>query len=209
MGVRSAIEETQKNIDIIAECATGKEFYALLGQNIVPHLVLLDIYLPDTTGIEIAGFLKKHYPQVKIIVLSSEVTEETVNKLLAIDVEGYLSKMALMSDLEKAIHSVLSGNHYYGQSVARILQNVYLAKDHDRKVKRGLAGNKDDLLTDREKEVIRFICDGYTAKKASEELNMSVRTFETHKSNTLKKLGFRNIAEVIKYAVKNKIVVWE
>lgn len=171
--------------------------------------MLLDIYLPDTSGIEIARFLKQHYPQVRIIVLSSEVTEETVNKLLAIDVEGYLSKMALMSDLEKAIHLVLSGNHYYGQSVARILQNVYIAKDYARKAKRRSAGDKDDFLTDREKEVICYICDGYTTKEAADKLNMSVRTFETHKSNMLIKLGFSNIAEVIKYAVKNKIVVWE
>jgi len=208
LGVRAALGEMQEPIEVLGECGTGRELYAMLEKNMIPHIVLLDVYLPDTTGIEISAYLKQHYPHVKIIVISGEVTPETVDQLLALDVEGYLSKLALMMDLEKAIRSVLAGNHYYGQSVTKILHDVYMNKERANRNKKSIFGKRHDLLTEREVEIVRFICDGHMTKEAPEKLNMSIRTFETHKANILKKLGFNNIAEVIKYAVKHKIVVW-
>lgn len=209
VGVRSVIEALSPTVEIIAECPSGAEFYALLEINIIPDLVLLDIFLPDTTGIEIAHFLKRKYPEMKVIMLSSEVSEESVSQLLEIGVEGYLSKLAQMSDLEKAIRTVLGGNHYYGQSIAKIMYDVYVAKKHDAKPKKNIFIRKDEqILTNREIEIVRLLCDGYQAKEVAEKLNTSVRTIETHKTNVLRKLGFNNIAEVIKYAVKNGIVDW-
>lgn len=210
MGISSTIETLADSIEVIAECSSGAEFYALLEIGIIPSVVLLDIFLPDTTGIEIARYLKRKFPEIKIIVLSSEVTEDTVSELLEINVEGYLSKLALMSDLEKAIQTVLSDDHYYGQSVAKIMYGVFVAKNNQPPKKKGLFSRKEDpALTNREIEIVRLLCDGFQAKEIADKLNTSVRTIETHKANILKKMGFNNIAEVIKYAVKNKIVEWE
>lgn len=206
-GVRKALEETPMPLSIIAECASGKELYDFLLSNATPDLILLDIMLPDTSGIEIARKLKTEYPNVKIIMLSSEVSADIVTELIEINVEGYLSKLAQKQDIIKAIMTVLAGNHYYGQSVAKIMCDVYLAKKHHPDNRKNIFSKKrEEILTTREEEIVRYLCDGYLAKEVADKLNLSVRTVETHKSNILKKLGFNNMVELVRYAMKVGIV---
>ena len=208
IGLRTTISAMNSQLSIIGECGSGKEFTMLLQQNRIPDLVILDIRMPDESGIAIARRLKNDHPQIKIIMLSSEVSDETVNELLEIDVEGYLSKMAQMADIEKAIHMVISGNHYYGQSVAKIMYDVYLAKTGITPNKKRFSTKKEHALTSREIEIIQHLCNGFSAKEVGDKLNLSFRTIETHRNNILRKLGFNNIAELIKYAVKQGIVEW-
>ncbi len=208
MGLRSTITAMDAQLNIIGECGSSSEFTLMLQQKSIPDLVILDICLPDESGIAIARRLKNEYPQIKIIMLSSEVSAETVSELLEIDVEGYLSKMAQMTDIEKAIRTVISENHYYGQSVAKIMYDVYLEKTGITPKKRLFASSKKNLFTPREIEVIQHLCDGYSAKEVGDKLNVSHRTIETHRNNILRKLGFNNTAELIKYAVKQGIVEW-
>jgi DNA-binding NarL/FixJ family response regulator len=136
LGLRTTISEIDASLTIIGECGSSSEFTLMLQQKSIPDLVILDIRLPDESGISIARRLKTEFPQIKIIMLSSEVSEETVSELLEIDVEGYLSKMAQMADVEKAIRTVISGSNYYGQSVAKIMYNVFSGKNrHNAKKK--------------------------------------------------------------------------
>ncbi|MDY0342342.1 MAG: response regulator transcription factor [Lentimicrobium sp.] len=208
LGLRTAITAMEARLTIIGECDSGKELSMLLQQNKIPDLVILDIRLPDESGITIARRLKKDYPQIKIIMLSSEVSSETVSELLEINVEGYLSKLAQMTDIEKAIRTVISENHYYGQSIAKIMYDVYLVKTGITPGKKLFTSKKEIALTAREIEIIKYLCDGFSAKEIGDKLNVSYRTIETHRNNILQKLGFNNTAELIKYAVKQGIVVW-
>lgn len=208
IGLRTAIASMGAQLNIIGECGSSNDFTRLLHQNDLPDLVILDICLPDESGIAIARRLKNDYPQIKIIMLSSEVSTETVSELLEIDVEGYLSKMAQMTDVEKAIRTVISGTHYYGQSVAKIMYDVYLTKTGITHKKRLPASSKEAVFTPREIEIIQHLCDGYSAKEVGDKLTVSHRTIETHRNNILRKLGFNNTAELIKYAVKQGIVEW-
>jgi len=208
IGLRTAIAAMGAQLNIIGECGSSNDFTRLLHQNDLPDLVILDICLPDESGIAIARRLKNDYPQIKIIMLSSEVSTETVSELLEIDVEGYLSKMAQMTDVEKAIRTVISGTHYYGQSVAKIMYDVYLTKTGITHKKRLPASSKEAVFTPREIEIIQHLCDGYSAKEVGDKLTVSHRTIETHRNNILRKLGFNNTAELIKYAVKQGIVEW-
>lgn len=208
VGLRTTIAAMDEQLTIIGECGSGSEFTMLLQQNIIPDLVILDIRMPDESGIEIARRLKKEHPQIKIIMLSSEVSSETLSELLEIEVDGYLSKLAQMTDIEKAIRTVISGSHYYGQSVAKIMYDVYLAKTGIIPKKKLFSTKSEQALTPREIEVIQYLCDGYSAKEVGDKLNLSFRTIETHRNNIMGKLGFNNIAELIKYAVKQGIVEW-
>mgnify|MGYP001311083361 FL=1 len=208
IGLRSTITAMDAQLNIIGECGSSSEFTLMLQQKSLPELVILDICLPDESGIAIAHRLKNEYPQIKIIMLSSEVSAETVSELLEIDVEGYLSKMAQMTDIENAIRTVISGNHYYGQSVAKILYEVYLEKKGITPRKRLFASKGETVFTPREIEIIQHLCDGHSAKEVGDKLNVSHRTIETHRNNILRKLGFNNTAELIKYAVKQGIVEW-
>lgn len=208
IGLRATISAMDAPLRIIGECGSAKEFSLLLQQNIIPDLVILDIRMPDESGISIARRLKSEHPQIKIIMLSSDVSEEIVSELLEIDVEGYLSKMAQMSDIEKAIRTVISGNHYYGQSVAKIMYDVYLSITGITPKKKSFSLKKDQTLTPREIEIIKYLCDGNSAKEVGDKLNLSYRTIETHRNNILRKLGFNSTAELIKYAVKQGVVEW-
>lgn len=208
IGLRTTIAAMDAQLSIIGECASGREFTMLLQQNIIPDLVILDIRLPGESGIDIARQLKSEYPQIKIIMLSSEVSAETVSELLEIGVEGYLNKLAQMADIEKAIRMVISGCHYYGQSVAKIMHDVYLAKTAIATKKKLFSTKKEQALTPRETEIIQHLCEGHSAKEVGDRLNLSFRTIETHRNNILRKLGFSNTTELIKYAVIKGIVEW-
>lgn len=208
VGLRTTIATMDTRLSIIGECGSGREFFLLMQQNTIPDLVILDIRMPDESGISIARRLKSEHPQIKIIMLSSEVSEEIVSELLEIDVEGYLSKMAQMSDIEKAIRTVISGNHYYGQSVAKIMYDVYLAKTGIAPKKKLFSTKKEQALTPREIEIVQYLCDGDSAKEVGKKLNLSYRTIETHRNNILRKLGFNSTAELIKYAIKQGVVDW-
>ncbi len=208
VGLRTTIAAMDTRLSIIGECGSGREFFLLMQQNTIPDLVILDIRMPDESGISIARRLKSEHPQIKIIMLSSEVSEDIVSELLEIDVEGYLSKMAQMTDIEKAIRTVISGNHYYGQSVAKIMYDVYLAKTGIAPKKKLFSTKKEQALTLREIEIVQYLCEGFSAKEVGDKLNLSYRTIETHRNNIMGKLGFKNTAELIKYAVKQGVVDW-
>ena len=208
IGLHTTIAAMDDQLSIIGECASSREFAMLLKRNIIPNLVILDIRLPDESGIDIARRLKNDHPQIKIIMLSSEVSNETVSELLELEVDGYLSKMAQMTDIEKAIRTVISGSHYYGQSVAKIMYDVYLMSTVTKPKKKLFSTKTKDTLTPREIEIIQHLCNGDSAKEVGDKLNLSFRTIETHRNNILRKLGFNNTAELIKYAVKEGVVEW-
>lgn len=209
IGLRATIVQMDCNLSIVGECSTVAEFERLIQENVAPDLVILDIRLPDGCGIDIARQLKSHSPRIKIIMLSSEVSTDTVFQLLEIGIEGYLSKMAQMSDVEKAIRAVLSGSHFYGQSVSKIMSDIYLSKTNCLSTKNHSFFRSPQTLTPRETEVMQHLCNGLSAKMIAEKLNVSYRTIEVHRNNILHKLGFNSTAELIKYAVMQGIVEWE
>lgn len=101
----------------------------------------------------------------------------------------------------------MSDLHYYDESVAKIIRDVYVAKKHEGKSKkRLLSTHKKEILTSREEEVVFLLCEGYQAKEVASRLGVSPRTVETHKANILKKLGFNNMVELVRYAFKVGIV---
>lgn len=206
-GVRKVLEESKLSLSVIAECANARELFDALENGNAPDLILLDIILPDMSGIEIASHLKTNYPRIKIIMLSSEVSPDFVEELLAIDVEGYLSKLARKEDLEKAIRGVINGDHFYGESVAKIIHDVSLAKKAEFQSHRRFRGSREkEILTAREEEIVSLLCEGLQAKEVADKLGVSPRTVETHKANILKKLGFNNMIELVRYAFKKGIV---
>lgn len=211
-GVYSSLQKTDNlPVDIIGEAGSGAEFFMLLSPDNLPDLVLLDIVLPDMSGVEIARRLKKEYPGVKIIMLSAEVSEELITELLDIGVEGYLSKMARKEDIQTALRTVIGGCQYFGRSVAKMMYDIYLAQQQERKapMSKSAVTEKDILskeqpafLTDREKKIVRLLCDGLQIKEVAKELNISPRTVETHKSKILLKLGFSRTTDLVKFAIK-------
>lgn len=207
LGVKTVISEKLPEASIIGEYGSGKELFVHLDNGVIPEVIILDIIMPEMTGLEISKILKKTYPEIKIIILSSEADAETIQELLDINVDGYLSKLVVKEDLANAVKAVMEGNHFYGQDIAKILYDIYVAKKMKKsKINIFFKAGKEVALTEREKEIIRLFCEGIGAKDIAQLLKLSIRTVNNHKFKVMQKLGFNNNIDLVKYAIKENII---
>ena len=198
LGVKTVIEKRYQDIKIVGEAETGKQFFNLL-KTIQADIVLLDIMLPDTTGVEIACRLKQEYPDIKILAISAEQTEDVVKKMLDIGIDGFITKrMGGVNTLVEAIYSVMNGFNFFGKDIADIINQIYISK------KKTIAETAD--FTAQEKHIIELCQKGMYAKEIANHLNITPRTVEKHKENIFKKLGLNTTVEMIQYALKNGII---
>ena len=194
MGIKMELASTD-NICVVGEASSGLELLKLL-ENTTPDIVLLDILMPEMSGIEAAKILKEKHSDIKILIISAESTEETITALIGLGVEGFISKNAKPNEIAKAITSIINGDNYYGDEFSNLLYKINNAKLDENTIE----------LTSRENEIVQLLCDGLSAKEIAAKLFITHRTVELHKENIFKKLGFRNSIELVKYAIKNKIV---
>ncbi len=207
IGERAVITEDLPDAQILAEYSSGEELLVHLQSGVLPDIVLLDIVLEGMTGVEVAKVLKEKYPDIKIIILSSEIEPALVVELLDIGINAYLSKLSVKKDLVNAIRSVNKGNLFYGKNIAHIIYDSVAAVEN-KKEKKTLWRRKEKKceLSDREEQIIRLFCDGFSMKEIAEKLSVSKRTIENHKSNIMKKMDFKTSVDIIKYAVKHGII---
>lgn len=210
VGLKSVITERMANVSILAEYGSGKELLVHLENNMVPNIILLDIIMQEISGIELVRIIKKHFPDIKILMISSEISTDTILELLNIGIDGYLSKFAVQEDLVSAISTIMQGGHFFGKYVSQILYDTYVLKENQKTTKNKFFGKINDRaneLTSREKEVIEMLCKGLSVKDIAEAFCVSSRTIDNHKANIMRKLGFHNTVELVKYAVKERIIV--
>jgi len=181
-----------KNFEIIGEASNETEL-------LEPDVIIMDINMPGRSGIEITESLSDKY---RIIMFSAITDAETVVKALKVGAKGFLPKDTMRTEIKKAVTSVYNGEEYISEDVANELIVNYISGDKEIKVEpTGI-----EKLTKREIEIVANIAEGNTYKEIGEKLFISFRTVETHKTHIMQKLGLRNLAEVIKFAIKNKII---
>lgn len=210
LGIRAVIEESFADISIIAECSSAHELLIHLKNGTKPDLILLDIIIPEIDGIEIAKIILRDYPDIKILVLTTDTSTEIVSELVDLGVNGYMSKTAAKTDLVDAIKSVLGGKPYYGKDISKIIYEVYIAGSKQ-EVSADAEAKFDSIkettrLTTKDIQIIEMVCRGLTAREIGDKLNISQRTVESHKSNIMEKLCFKNMVDLIKFALKNGII---
>ena len=210
LGIRAAIEESFADISIIAECNSAPELFIHLKNGTKPDLILLDIIMPEIDGIEVAKIISRDYPDIKVLVLTTETSTEIVSELVDLGVDGYLSKTAVKTDLVDAIKSVLDGKPYYGKDISKIIYEVYIAGSKQ-KVSSDAEAKSHSIaettkLTTKDIQIIEMVCRGLTAREIGDKLNISQRTVESHKSRIMEKLCFKNMVDLIKFALKNGII---
>ena len=175
-----------------------------IADNIKPDVFLLDIILPGMDGISLASKMKVVRPETRILMLSSNIDELTIVNAINAGVDGYLSKDASGDEVKRAIMIVASGEAYYGEKVSAIVFKSFIARKGSNS-----SGNKlvtDDILSEREKDIIRCFGDGLSYKETAAKLNISPRTVETHRNTVMEKLGLHSLAELIKFAIRAGIV---
>ena len=186
-------------ISVTGEAETGEAFLSMLSTTPC-DLVLLDIGLPDIDGVEIARRLRRNYPAVKILAISSENTRERVHDMLEIGIEGFISKQnGAYDEIAFAIRSIMDGEQYFGKDISTIMYQIYTNK------KNADAQPSPDF-TPREKEIIELCREGLIAKEIAARLNISAYTVQNHKNNIFQKLGINTTMEMVQYALKHKII---
>lgn len=196
-GIRLILSD-QPDIDIVAEAANGKEFIERIN-DIDCDVVLMDISMPEMNGAETTKKALEIKPGLKILTLSMHNEEEYYYKMIHAGVKGFLLKDSKSNELKEAVLKVASGENYFSQELLRnIIFNLAEDKSQPKKVKL--------TFTNRESEVLKCICEGFSNFEIAERLHVSQRTVEGHRASLLKKTDSKNTANLIMFAIKNNLV---
>src|SRR5689334_1339416 len=188
------------NIKFVQEAENGDELLNGLPMS-EPDVILMDLRMPGKDGIEATKIISKQYPSIHIIVLSMYEDERFVSHMMENGANGYLLKNAEPQEIRRAIMDVFEKGYYLNNFVNRIL----LKKSHAKqKVIPSL--NSEITLTDRERDVLRFICMEFTAQEIAQKMEISPRTVEAIKDRLMERFGSKNTAGLVFFAVKNNLV---
>jgi DNA-binding NarL/FixJ family response regulator len=199
--VREAVKaslEKLPDVQVIGEARDGQELLTLL-KEMSPDLIILDISMPQLSGLEAVQQIQKVRPQARILILTMHKSGEYLRQALEAGVQGYLLKENVFADLLSAIQTVRSGGTYISPLIAGELRHVLTGK-------KALGASPIPSLNPREVEVLRLLGQGKSSKEIGDLLFISVPTVNTHRHNLKKKLNCRTIAELVKYAIKCGLV---
>jgi DNA-binding NarL/FixJ family response regulator len=192
-GITTLLNRSRK-IEILGTAGSGEELLQLLKSN-TPDIVITDLQMTGMSGVEAAEKIKTRYPNIKIIALTMHNEEGFVRKLVEHGVSGYVLKNAGREELMAAIEKVNSGNSFFSPEVMQTMMDS---------VNKPKPKKSDDLpLSIREKQIISLICKEYTTNDIAEKLKLSPLTIETHRKNIFLKLGVKNIAGLVRFAIKH------
>jgi DNA-binding NarL/FixJ family response regulator len=198
----SSLQEIE-DMQVIGSFSSGEEIVSKL-RVVNPEVVIMDIIMKGMNGIETTRWLKERNPGLKIILLSGEVKKEFVKAGVQAGIDGYLPKDVEKLVLLKAIRTVMNGEKFFNEAITTLVFEDFYQKEKATTSPRQHLMTTD--LTKRELEVFRLIANGRSNKEVADELFISIKTVDTHKSHILEKLGLKNTAEMVKYAIKNKLI---
>lgn len=188
------------NIKFVLEADNGEELLNGLDEA-KPDVILMDLRMPVKDGIEATKFISKHYPHIAVIVLTMHEDDRFVTHLMENGANGYLLKSTDPAEIKKAITDVVSKGYYLNNFVNRIL----LKRAHN-KTKSIPSLNNDFPVTDKEKDVLRYICMEFTSSEIGQKMEISPRTVESIKERLMERFGAKNTAGLVFFAVKNNLV---
>jgi DNA-binding NarL/FixJ family response regulator len=198
----SFLLEREKNMEIIFEASNGDELISFLhSNNNHPDIIMMDLKMPVINGVEATKIIRKDFPEIKIIALTSYDSKSFVANMIDVGAVSYLIKNATPQDLLTTINEVALKGFYYTDYIMEIIKEDVLT---NKKVKSNFDSN---FLTKREIEVLKLICFQKSTVEIAEQLFISPRTVEGHRNNLLLKTESRNIAGLVVYAVQNEIIL--
>lgn len=198
-----AMLESETELNVVGEASNGREALAV-ARSLHPDILVLDIRMPEMTGLEAAAQLAEVSPQTRAVILSMHDSEEYVLQALDSGAYGYLLKDTDKGEFVRALKQIHAGNKYFSGAVSNVLANRLL----NNKMSFRAAPVAEDPyhLTRREREILRMVIDGQPNKQIADALGKSVRTVETHRFNIMKKLTVNNAIDMVNKAVKEHLV---
>ena len=199
-GLKQLIIKNDTNIEIVGEASNGWEVLQKV-KDLKPHVALVDIGMPRLNGLEATRMIKEHVPETQVVIISMYSSEAYVHESLESGALGYVLKISPLSDIINAIKVARQGEYFLCSVINKEVIDVYLK---NRQKNNDL--NEYNLLTEREQQVFRLIVQGNSTQEIAENLNISPKTVEKHRSNIMKKLNLHDIISMVKYAIKIGII---
>jgi DNA-binding NarL/FixJ family response regulator len=196
-GLRMVLE-ADPDFEIVGEADTAAAALELVRRE-RPDVALIDINLPDESGLRVAGELRTTEPSVRVLILSVHDDPEIVRESLRLGAHGYVRKDTTPADLRAAIRAVHNGDAYFSPSVARTLAEAL-------REQAGTTAEGLERLTEREKDVLSRVARGLSNKEIAAELGISVRTVESHRDSLMRKTGLRNVAALTRFALESGLL---
>ncbi len=201
--VRSGLKmllSAESDVEIVGEASTASQAMETAGV-VKPDVVLMDIGLPDLSGIDATREIKKRFPEIAIVALTIHEDEEYFFKMLEAGASGYVPKRAAPEELLIAIRAAAAGEVYLYPSLAKLLVKDYFSQEHPAEERANLDG-----LTDREHEVLTYLAEGANNEHIAEALVISPKTVERHRETLMRKLNMHSRAELVRYAIRKGII---
>jgi len=195
-GMRSLLN-AMADVAVVGEASSGEEALELAGRE-RPDIVLMDIAMKGMSGLDAAARLRELHPEVRVVILSMHAGEEYVLKALRAGAVGYLLKDAATGELELALRSVMRGESWFSPAVSRQVVEGYVQRVGGEAVA--------DTLTVRQREVLKLVAGGKSTKEIAYQLKLSVKTVETHRAQIMERLGIRDVAGLVRYALRTGLV---
>jgi DNA-binding NarL/FixJ family response regulator len=195
-GMRSLLNGMAQ-VQVVGEAASGEEALELAARE-RPDVVLMDIAMKGMSGLEAAARMREQHAAVRVVILSMHAGEEYVLQALRAGAVGYLLKDAATGELELALRSVMRGESWFSPAVSRQVVEGY--------VQRVGGEAAAEVLTARQREVLRLVAGGKSTKEIAYDLTLSVKTVETHRAQIMERLGIRDVAGLVRYALRTGLV---
>lgn len=193
-GVKLIIE-SQPDMEVCGEAGDGREAIKL-AQQLKPDVLVMDISMPELNGLKAAAKLKRIMPEIKILTLTRHTDEAYLQELLQAGVSGYVLKQSASSELIRAIRAVANDDNFLDPAITGKVLGGYAGKAN--KLRGSTRGSE---LTERESNILRYIALGYSNREIADRLDVSVKTVEAHKANSLKKLNMHSRIDIVRYAI--------
>jgi two-component system nitrate/nitrite response regulator NarL len=201
-GIKSLLEN-EANIEVVGEAIDGADALEVVNAN-KPDLLIVDIRMPNLTGIEVVEKLRSDNNNVKIIMLSMHESEEYVLKSIKAGADGYLLKGSSKDEFLKALHTVANGGKYFSGDISSILIGQLTSSSLSSEPKQNFG--EEMMITKREKEILSLLLSGKGNKEIAEALDISKRTAEVHRFNLMKKLKVKNLMELSNKATEYSLL---
>ena len=198
-GIR-ALLDAEPDIDVVGEAENGREAVTK-AEALQPDMVIMDHTMPLLNGLEATRQIRRQQPAIRVLILTMHTNEAYVFQFLQAGAAGYLVKQTAPTDLVTAIRAIHRGDSFLSPAISKAVIEEY--------VRTGEAAGKgapDTALTEREREVLQLIAEGFTNQEIGQQLQISVKTVGVHRLNLMQKLDLHNLADLTKYAIRMGII---